>query len=104
MMRMTLMPQVMAVLVIVGFAAGPAFGQAQAPVTKAPPAPRTPSAITGPPTGLPRVGPPASDRRTTILPGPMTTIDPRTGQPITTAPPDPTTPSVLDGSGKPVTR
>jgi hypothetical protein len=90
--------------VLVVLAAGPALGQAQAPLTKAPPPARTPSAITGPPTGMPRVGPPASDRRTTILPTPQQpmTIDPRTGQPVPVTPGEPRTPPVLDGSGQPV--
>ena len=89
---------------LVVLAAGPALAQAQAPITRAPSPPRTPSAITGPATGLPRVGPPAADRRTTILPAPSSpmTIDPRTGQPVPVTPGEPTTPSVLDGSGRPL--
>jgi hypothetical protein len=101
---MKLLARITTAAVLVLFAAGPALAQAQAPITKAPPPARTPSAITGPPTGMPRVGPPASDRRTTILPTPQQqmTIDPRTGQPVPLTPGQPTTPPVLDGSGQPL--
>jgi hypothetical protein len=101
---MKLLARITTAAVLVVFAAGPAFAQAQAPITKAPPPPRTPSAITGPPTGMPRVGPPASDQRTTILPTPQQemTIDPRTGRPVPVTPGQPTTPPVLDGSGQPL--
>ena len=99
---MMLMTGVTAAMALVVLTAGPALGQAQAPITKAPPPARTPSAITGPSTGLPRVGPPASDRRSTVLPGASTTtIDPRTGRPTTAAPSEPTTPSAVDGSRQP---
>jgi len=97
---MMLMTGVTAAMALVVLTAGPALGQAQAPITKAPPPARTPSAITGPPTGLPRVGPPASDRRSTVLPGDPT-IDPRTGRPTTALPSEPTTPPAVDGSGQP---
>jgi len=98
---MMLMTRVTAALAMVVFTAGPALGQAQAPVTKAPPAARTPSAIIGPPTGLPRVGPPASDQRSTVLPGTPVTIDPRTGRPTTAAPSEPTTPPAVGSSRQP---
>jgi hypothetical protein len=80
--------------------AGPAFGQAQAPVTKAPPPARTPSMLTGPPTGLPKAGPPVTDQRTTIQPGTQM-IDPRTGRPTTAAPNEPTTPPAVEGPRQP---
>jgi len=94
--------------VLVLLSAGPVLAQAQAPVTSAPPPARTPSVLTGPRTGLPRVGPPASDPRLTTPPvqgvlDPNTSqvIDPRTGQPMNgSAPPPPRTPSSLTGPGR----
>jgi hypothetical protein len=93
---------------LVLLSAGSVLAQAQAPVTSAPPPARTPSVLTGPPTGLPKAGPPASDPRLSTPPvqgvlDPNTgqVIDPRTGQPINSAAPPPArTPSVLTGPGR----
>jgi hypothetical protein len=73
---------------LVALAAGSAAGQAQAPITKAPPPARTPSAVIGPSTGLPRVGNPAP------APAPGTTVPPgrRGGNPGSGAPTVPPTP------------
>jgi hypothetical protein len=96
---MFLMTRFATAMVLVALAAGPVLAQAQAPTTSAPPPARTPSVLTGPRTGLPRVGPPASDPRLTVSPVPGA-IDPQTGQPVdaqsgSTGPADPRTPSVL---------
>ena len=69
---MTLIARLATSIAVVALTAGTALGQAQAPTTKAPPPARTPSAIIGPPTGLPRVGTPAPapvPGTTTVLPG-----------------------------------
>jgi hypothetical protein len=84
------------------------LAQAQAPVTSAPPPARTPSVLIGPPTGLPKAGPPASDPRLSTPPvqgvlDPNTgqVIDPRTGQPMNSAAPPPArTPSTLTGPSR----
>ena len=92
---------------LVLLSAGSVLAQAQAPVTSAPPPARTPSVLTGPPTGLPRTGPPASDPRLTppvqgvLDPNTGQVVDPRTGQPINSAAPPPArTPSTLTGPSR----
>ena len=88
---------------LVALMAGTALGQAQAPTTKAPPPARTPSAIVGPPTGLPRVGDPAPAPapRTTPVPRNTREIDPATGAPTNTPPPEGTPPALVPPSNPP---
>jgi hypothetical protein len=87
---------------LVALMAGTALGQAQAPTTKAPPPARTPSAIIGPPTGLPRVGDPATAPvpRTTPVPRSTREVDPATNAPTSTPPPD-TPPALVPPSSPP---
>jgi|SRR5687768_9904892 len=100
---MTAIARLVTSLALVALTAGTALGQAQAPTTKAPPPARTPSAIVGPPTGLPRVDnpTPAPPSRTTTMPPGTRQADPATGAPTTPPPTERTPPALVPPSNPP---
>ncbi len=91
---MTVITRILMSVAMIALVAEPALGQAARPGT-APPAPRTPPALVGPPTGLPRVSPPPAASGSgvpatppgTTVPSPARTPPAVIGPPTELAPP-----------------